>query len=135
MCGDGSQEILDATCGIVFLGTPHQGSPISFVGFLFSLITGFLGSDGTLLLSMRNHDLSLRNLINRFDQRISDRRMLIRQPFRIVSFHEEKYTFLFGWLCIGHVGGSIVTTIGSEKEADIYPDCDINFSNGACRSK
>ncbi|KAM3553716.1 hypothetical protein ARSEF4850_006789 [Beauveria asiatica] len=51
LCTSDSQDIIDDTAGIIFLGVPHQGSSASIAGAALAALTGFPGSDTTLLLS------------------------------------------------------------------------------------
>ncbi|KAH7010885.1 uncharacterized protein B0I36DRAFT_257304 [Microdochium trichocladiopsis] len=100
--GDDSQDIADDTCGIVFLGTPHQGSPVSVFGAAAAFLTGFLGSKNTLLLSLRNHRPQLADLEIRFRRRMNPIESR-RQKTEIVSFCESMDTYLLGWLWIGPI--------------------------------
>lgn len=92
---------MDDTSGIIFLGTPHHGSASSIFGAMLASATWFLGSDKTLLLSLREHDPSLSNLVDRFDA--CGRQRGPNTPLRIRSFAENKSTYIFKWLCIGQV--------------------------------
>jgi hypothetical protein len=103
--GDDSREIVDDTCGIIFLGTPHQGSPVSVTGAIAALLTGFLGSNTTLLLSLRNHQEQLSNLEDQFVSCMKQKEGR-RQKTEIISFHETKPTYLLGWFSIGIVSTS-----------------------------
>jgi hypothetical protein len=97
--------IADDTCGIIFLGTPHQGSPVSVAGATVTFLTGFLGSNTTLLLSLRNHQAQLTDLERRFRycMELKERR---RQKTEMISFCEAKPTYVLGWLSIGIVSAS-----------------------------
>ncbi|KAM3548066.1 hypothetical protein ARSEF4850_009641 [Beauveria asiatica] len=103
LCGSDSQDIVDATAGIIFLGTPHQGSSVSVAGAVLASVTGILGSDTTLLLSLQNHDAQLSNLADVFGSRIAPNE---RRPQKvpIISFYETKKTYLLG-LSLGVVYG------------------------------
>ncbi|CCF33002.1 peptidase C14 [Colletotrichum higginsianum] len=93
--------IRDDTCGIVFLGTPHQGSSLSTAGALVAKLTGFLGSNTTLLLALRSRGSQLLILERRFRRLVSDQ----KRDFisKIISFCETKPTFVLGWLSVGLV--------------------------------
>lgn len=95
LCTSDSQDIVDDTAGIVFLGTPHQGSSVSIAGAVLAALTGFLGSDTTLLLSLKNHGAQLSNLADVFDSRIAPNGPRQRK-IPITSFYETKKTYLFG---------------------------------------
>jgi hypothetical protein len=97
-----SREIVNNTSGIIFLGTPHQGSPVSIAGAILALATRFLGSDPTLLLSLRSHNASLSNLADEFLTCIAANEVR-RQKVRIISFYETMPMYLLGWFSIGLV--------------------------------
>ncbi|KAI0854883.1 hypothetical protein F4860DRAFT_498003 [Xylaria cubensis] len=61
-----SKKIVHDTSGILFLGTPHQGSPLSHFGFIVAWATGFLGSSTGLLFTLRHHSDGLTDLRRRF---------------------------------------------------------------------
>ncbi|RKK88971.1 hypothetical protein BFJ71_g12671, partial [Fusarium oxysporum] len=84
-----SSNILEDTCGIIFLGTPHQGSSLSIAGALLSQLTGFLGSNDTLLLNLRRNHSQLSDLEDRF------RPLVKHKP--VLSFYERKSTYLLGF--------------------------------------
>lgn len=65
-------------------------------------MTGFLGSDPTLLLSLTSHGDQLSNLADRFQSCIAANERG-QQKFPIISFYETKPTYLLGWLPIGLV--------------------------------
>ncbi|OAA54617.1 Armadillo-type fold protein [Cordyceps fumosorosea ARSEF 2679] len=96
LCSNDSQEIVDDTSGILFLGTPHQGSSVSVAGALLAWITGFLGSDTTLLLSLKSNDQQLSTLAANFKQCIASSNKRRQENIRISSFYETKKTYLFG---------------------------------------
>ncbi|KAI1740209.1 armadillo-type protein [Xylaria scruposa] len=93
------QDISDNTRGIIFLGTPHQGTAISHWGALLASLTRFLGSDNTLLLSLKRDDPNLSDLETRF------RRWIYKRPreVKVECFYELRPTLLFGKLSIGLV--------------------------------
>ncbi|EJP61155.1 peptidase C14 [Beauveria bassiana ARSEF 2860] len=95
LCTSDSQDIIDDTAGIIFLGAPHQGSSASIAGAALAALTGFLGSDTTLLLSLKNHGAQLSNLADAFDSRIAPNGRW-QQRVRITSFYETKKTYLLG---------------------------------------
>jgi len=65
-------------------------------------MTGFLGSDPTLLLSLRSHGDQLSNLADTFQSCIAPNEHRW-QKIHIVSFYETKPMYLLGWLSIGLV--------------------------------
>lgn len=97
-----SQEVFDDTSGIIFLGTPHQGSSVSAAGAALASMTAFLGSSPSLLFSLASHDSQLSDLTVRFSAcvALTERR---QQPFNIREFYETKPTYLLGWFPIGLV--------------------------------
>lgn len=102
LCRNDSQEIINDTSGIIFLGTRHHGSDASIPGPILGLMTRFLGSDPTLLLSLGRHAKQLSNLADTFESCIAENERR-RSKFRIISFYETKPTYLLGWLSIGQV--------------------------------
>ncbi|OTA99070.1 hypothetical protein M426DRAFT_95973 [Hypoxylon sp. CI-4A] len=100
LCESGdSGDIPINTRGIIFLGTPHQGSSASRWGAAVASLTGFLGSDRTLLLSLQSHSSYLSDLEDSFRGWV-----LPKSPhIKVISFHESKPTYMFGWLSIGHI--------------------------------
>jgi hypothetical protein len=66
------KEILKATCGIIFLGTPHHGSQLSTPAIWAARLLGFLGSNTMLLKSLQSHEANLTDLQERFVGVISD---------------------------------------------------------------
>ncbi|EJP63492.1 peptidase C14 [Beauveria bassiana ARSEF 2860] len=95
LCTGDSQDIVDSTAGIIFLGAPHQGSSVSIAGAALAALTGFLGSDTTLLLSLKNHGAQLSNLADTFDSRIAPN-VRRERKVPITSFYETKKTYLLG---------------------------------------
>jgi hypothetical protein len=78
-----------------------------------ALLTGFLGSDTTLLFTLRRHEKQLSNLDSRFRDCMNQKEVR-RQKTEIFSFHETKRTRLLGWLPIGIVSTNascIITNI------------------------
>ncbi|EON65782.1 hypothetical protein W97_05021 [Coniosporium apollinis CBS 100218] len=76
------RDIGDATCGIIFLGTPHQGSGVSAIGALVAwLTTALFGSDMTQLVYLQKHGKELANLQARFAKSIVE-------GIKMFSFYE-----------------------------------------------
>ncbi|KAH8878672.1 hypothetical protein GQ53DRAFT_81806 [Thozetella sp. PMI_491] len=123
----GSREIMDDTCGIIFLGTPHQGSSVSVLGAVMAFLTGFLGSNATLLLSLKSHQDQLSDLADAFRTSMAqkeDRRQKEgrRQKAKIKSFYETKPTYLLGWLSIGLVVTRDSATVHADETIAIDTD-------------
>lgn len=97
-----SQEIVNDTSGIIFLGTPHLGSSMSIVAVVLASVTGFLGSDTTLLMSLKSHGAQLSNLRRSFDKVVAKNEQ--HQKITIISFYETMATYFLGWLYAGVVG-------------------------------
>ncbi|KAL7798225.1 hypothetical protein V8C37DRAFT_249141 [Trichoderma ceciliae] len=114
---DRAQELVDNTCGIVFLGTPHYGSSVSHAGYISASLTGFLGSNSDLLLALASHQNGLSDLEDRFIGCMR-RKESRRQKTEIVSFYETKPTYMLNWISLGIIvsrdsarGGHAATTI------------------------
>jgi hypothetical protein len=94
------RDIIDATCGIAFLGTPHQGSSASAIGaFIAWLTTPFFGSNKMLLKSLQWHTAELSNLHENFHNMIKSQ----EKEIKIFSFYETGNTLLFNILPVGLV--------------------------------
>ncbi|RDA85631.1 hypothetical protein CP532_3563 [Ophiocordyceps camponoti-leonardi (nom. inval.)] len=94
--GHDLKEIVDDTHGIIFLGTPHQGSAASTAGAIAaSTLTGFLGSDTTLLLALKSHNKQLSYLDERFGDCMREKEGR-RRKTRLVCFCEAKPSWVFG---------------------------------------
>ena len=92
-------DIRDATCGIIFLGTPHYGvgGRLTLIADLVALLTTpFFGSNKMLLRALRWHGENLINLHDRFMS-------IYRQRTLIYSFYETTHTLFRGFLPIGLV--------------------------------
>ena len=96
------EEIVNETCGFIFLGTPHQGSIVSILGTVAAYITGFLGSNNVLLLSLFRHRPELSDLNERFIKSMKKKEDK-GQRAQILSFIETKPTYVFKWFSIGLV--------------------------------
>ncbi|OAQ89063.1 armadillo-type fold domain-containing protein [Purpureocillium lilacinum] len=121
LCGQDAEETVDDTSGIIFLGTPHLGSSASVAGAILAFATRLLGSDTTLLLSLKSHDAQLSNLAARFRSVVvqNERR---GQETRIISFYETKPTYLLGWLSLGRVVARDSAVVHADEEHDIDSD-------------
>lgn len=97
------KDIIDATCGIAFLGTPHQGSTASPIGaFIAWLTTPFFGSNKMLLKSLQWHTAELSNLNESFSNVIKDQ----EKEIKLFSFYEMINTLFLSILPIGLVGST-----------------------------
>ncbi|KAJ5724968.1 peptidase C14 [Penicillium malachiteum] len=101
LCGVDSKEIVDETRGVIFLGTPHQGSHLPITGIILAFLTGFWGSDSTLIFSLRHHDKGLTDLTERF--KACGVNSQSGQTLPVISFYETKPTYLFGYFSIGQL--------------------------------
>ncbi|KAJ8108670.1 hypothetical protein ONZ43_g6353 [Nemania bipapillata] len=90
-----AEQIIFDTSGIIFLGTPHQGSTLSIFAFLAAWVTGFLGSSTGLLLTLQHHSSQLSDLEVQFDH--------VRKSLRakIHSIFETKPLYILGCLSLG----------------------------------
>ncbi|KAI1126787.1 hypothetical protein F5Y10DRAFT_204916 [Nemania abortiva] len=93
-----AEQIIDDTSGILFLGTPHQGSPLSVFGFIIAWVTSLLGSSTGLLFTLRYHSSQLSDLDSRFD----DVRTRLKDA-KIYSVCETRPTYILGYLSAGLV--------------------------------
>lgn len=105
-------NIYAATCGIIFLGTPHQGSDASRLGVLVAqLTTPFFGSKAILPRLLQKHSTELSTLSQRFsqtihrtrDSRVQRRKVPHKQMPLLYAFIETKDTYLFNAISIGRV--------------------------------
>ncbi|KAI1385835.1 uncharacterized protein F4822DRAFT_355931 [Hypoxylon trugodes] len=94
-------RIIDRTCGIIFLGTPHHGSNAAALGTFAASLLSPLGSTTLLLLSLRKDESHLSDLSDDFKKCLNQNSQ--RKKIRIVSFYETKPTYLFGWIYLGRI--------------------------------
>ncbi|RNJ54369.1 F-box/WD repeat-containing protein 9 [Verticillium nonalfalfae] len=97
--GERSSDIIDNTHAIIFLGTPHLGSPLSVIGATVTAMTSVLGSSNTLLLMLGHRNDQLLDLERRFNSliKLKDAR---RGKTELLAFSEAKPLTL-GWLSFG----------------------------------
>ncbi|RWA04714.1 hypothetical protein EKO27_g10397 [Xylaria grammica] len=86
-------HIVEDTSGILFLGTPHQGSSLSVAGSIVALLTSFFGSNTELLFLLRRYSTQLSDLESSF--RTSHGKA------KIFSFYETKPSYALGCFSIG----------------------------------
>lgn len=80
---------------------------MSIAGAVVAFLTGFLGSNTTLLLSLKSHQDQLSDLATRFRSCMAQKERQ-SQKVKIVSFYEKKPTYLLGWLSIGLVSSRLL---------------------------
>ncbi|KAJ3487206.1 hypothetical protein NLG97_g6457 [Lecanicillium saksenae] len=97
---DSASGLLDSTCGIIFLGTPHLGSPMGYIGAAAASVMGFLGSNTGLLLSLRSNLPELTDLDTRFVLQLQEKMSRCGET-KIVAFVEKMPTYILGWLFVG----------------------------------
>ncbi|KAI1739827.1 hypothetical protein F4680DRAFT_420160 [Xylaria scruposa] len=114
-----SKKIVHDTSGILFLGTPHQGSPMSRFGFIVAWATGFLGSSTGLLFTLRHHSTELTDLRQRFHNVYKS----LEDP-KIHSICETKPSYVSGYLSLG----LIVDRDSAEGPATKIIDVDTDHS-------
>ncbi|KAI0413187.1 hypothetical protein F5X98DRAFT_391141 [Xylaria grammica] len=88
-------HIVEDTSGILFLGTPHQGSSLSVAGSIVALLTSFFGSNTELLFFLRRHSTQLSDLESSFRES--------HLKAKIFSFCETKPSYALGCFSIGLV--------------------------------
>ncbi|RFU77887.1 vegetative incompatibility het-e-1 [Trichoderma arundinaceum] len=114
-----SHRILEDTCGVIFLGTPHLGSPVAGFGATIAYFTGFLGSDTGLLLSLRSNGEMLVNLSKAFQACTRKKHQDLDKETKITSICERNPTYLFNWLYAGKIVPWESATFGANF-ADVY---------------
>lgn len=117
-------EIIDDTSGVLFLGTPHQGSPLSIFGFIIAWATSCLGSSTGLLFTLQHHSSQLSDLDLRFD----DVRKNLKDA-KIYSIPETKPSYILGCISLGLV--SLTFSIYHHLLL-ILQGCQSKLSQGAC---
>ena len=99
------KDVHSATSGVIFLGTPHQGSNTSSLGKLVALLTApFFGSNAMLLRLLQKHSYDLSDLNDMFSQTIQR----LQTPPLLQSFIETRHTLLFGWIPLGLVCHALI---------------------------
>ncbi|CAI7662679.1 unnamed protein product [Penicillium bialowiezense] len=95
-----AKDIVDSTCGIIFLGTPHHGSPLSSLGMIAACVTGFMGSAIGLLRFMTSYETQLIDLDARFVDRMKEKAHR-RQETKVIAFCETLPTRILGYISVG----------------------------------
>ncbi|KAF6809165.1 hypothetical protein CMUS01_13739 [Colletotrichum musicola] len=83
-----SSSAMEDTRGVIFLGTPHQGSSLSIAASILGKLTALLGSNTALLLTLQSNHNQLSDLEDEFRRVAADK--------QITSFYETKPTFYLG---------------------------------------
>ena len=99
---DKYKDILQSTRGVIFLGTPHQGSgAASRTAVMVSALSyvPYLGSKATMLKLLCSHSDQLSTWRNRFSKTISRH---FSKPL-LYSVIETKKTYIFGFISLGLV--------------------------------
>lgn len=99
------EDIVDSTCGVVFLGTPHYGSRLSTPAAAAAFVSGVFGSDTTLLYSLTYGSKQLSELEESFGTLVKNQTDRGKK-LEIVSFRETMKTYILGWVSIGLVSAS-----------------------------
>ncbi|KAL6824632.1 hypothetical protein J3E69DRAFT_381507 [Trichoderma sp. SZMC 28015] len=108
-----TQRIVEDTSGIIFLGTPHLGSPVAGFGATLAYLTGFLGSNTGLLLLLRSNCEMLVNLSIAFQSCLERKYQDLDKKTKIVSICEQKPTYLLNWLYVGMIVPLASATFGT----------------------
>ncbi|CAK41176.1 uncharacterized protein An12g06460 [Aspergillus niger] len=90
------RDILDDTIGIIFLGTPHQGSDIPQFGAMIARLTWVFGSSTMLLKGLYRDNPHLSDLQERFMSVIRRRR-----DIKLVAMYERLHTYFAQLIYLG----------------------------------
>ncbi|KAK3317361.1 hypothetical protein B0T19DRAFT_290469 [Cercophora scortea] len=115
-----AREIVNNTSGMIFLGTPHEGSHLSLLGAIVAALSGFTGSASGVLLSLKHHEAQLSDLESSFRGSIEERKRT--HDVTIISFYEERPTMIFKWLSLGLIVGRDSARAYSSKHIGIDTD-------------
>ena len=84
------RDIIDNTCGIVFLGTPHHGFALAQWAEKLAKAMGLLKQSNTQLLAVLKSDSEvLARIQNDFHTMIRSRNLERLRPIEITCFYEE----------------------------------------------
>lgn len=92
-------DIWQATRGLIFLGTPHQGSLSSRPAIALAWLNSMFGSRMELTTALGAHEEALSDLAETFQQQLDSDKS---QRVRIVAVREMKPSYL-GPFCLGLV--------------------------------
>jgi hypothetical protein len=85
------QTLADAIGGIIFLGTPHRGSPAQPIGSIIARAAEALGyGESTLMMDVKEDSKDIYDLVNKFTKIVIRNR--IAETSAIVCFFENQKT-------------------------------------------
>ncbi|KAK6501920.1 hypothetical protein TWF481_009739 [Arthrobotrys musiformis] len=87
-------DISQKTAGIIFLGTPHEGSEASWIAGWLAKLTSFSGSDAVLLSLLEHHSSQLSDLRDEFSEAVASPAQDSR--LKLYSFFETKKSYPYG---------------------------------------
>ncbi|KAI1388636.1 uncharacterized protein F4822DRAFT_252086 [Hypoxylon trugodes] len=113
------EEINRNTAGVIFLGTPHQGSTVSLIGEILARLTPFLGSDTTLIKFLSHRSSALLDLKRDFSATMTS--IMTQRPLPVYSFYETLPTFRYG-VSLGVIVGPESATLDIGEHIPINTD-------------
>ncbi|KAL1856821.1 hypothetical protein VTK73DRAFT_8221 [Phialemonium thermophilum] len=126
---DEYRAIFKKTAGILFLGTPHQGSSVSWLGGWLARLTYFSGSDAILLNLLEHHSSQLSDLRDEFSKAVA---LPVRDSrLTLYSFFETRKSYLYG-IPLGMIVGRDSATIEGSTLVPISRD---HSGLNKCRSR
>ncbi|KAF3070397.1 Peptide-N4-(N-acetyl-beta-glucosaminyl)asparagine amidase A [Daldinia childiae] len=112
-------DISRDTAGIIFLGTPHQGSTVSWIGEILARLTILSGSDATLLKLLSHGSPELLDLKRDFSAAVTS--IINQKPLLVYSFYETLPTFRYG-VSLGVIVGPQSATLDFGKHIPVNTD-------------
>ncbi|KAI0852003.1 hypothetical protein F5Y00DRAFT_274251 [Daldinia vernicosa] len=112
-------DISRDTAGILFLGTPHQGSTVSWIGEILARLTILSGSDTTLLKLLSHGSSALLDLKRDFSAAVTS--IINQKPLLVYSFYETLPTFRYG-VSLGVIVGPQSATLDIGKHIPVNTD-------------
>ncbi|KAI1801454.1 hypothetical protein F4811DRAFT_574141 [Daldinia bambusicola] len=110
------EDIYHNIASIIFLGTPHQGSTISWIGRFLARLTVLAGSDTTLLKLLSHGSSALLDLKRDFSTAVTS--IISRRPLLVCSFYETLPTFRYG-ISLGVIVGPHSATLDIGKHEPV----------------